>query len=116
MDAEHQKNVIFEKVLPISKSNSPTEDDVTEKSKVEAVGLVFHVASKNVVVFDAAPWKSVALTSLFSRNQNDFFENRSICFLCPLAPEKRICSSDCNGIRTHNHLVRKRTLNHLAKL
>ena len=24
--------------------------------------------------------------------------------------------SDCNGIRTHNHLVRKRTLNHLAKL
>ena len=24
--------------------------------------------------------------------------------------------SDSNGIRTHNHLVRKRTLNHLAKL
>ena len=24
--------------------------------------------------------------------------------------------SDGNGIRTHNHLVRKRTLNHLAKL
>ena len=24
--------------------------------------------------------------------------------------------SDCNGTRTHNHLVRKRTLNHLAKL
>ena len=24
--------------------------------------------------------------------------------------------SDCNGIRTHNHLVLKRTLNHLAKL
>ena len=24
--------------------------------------------------------------------------------------------SYCNGIRTHNHLVRKRTLNHLAKL
>ena len=23
--------------------------------------------------------------------------------------------SDSNGIRTHNHLVRKRTLNHLAK-
>ena len=22
--------------------------------------------------------------------------------------------SDCNGIRTHNHLVRKRTLNHLV--
>ena len=24
--------------------------------------------------------------------------------------------SDCNGTRTHDHLVRKRTLNHLAKL
>ena len=24
--------------------------------------------------------------------------------------------SDCNGSRTHNHLVRKRTLNYLAKL
>ena len=24
--------------------------------------------------------------------------------------------SDCNGTRTHNHLVRKRTLNHLPKL
>ena len=24
--------------------------------------------------------------------------------------------SDCNGNRTHNHLVRKRTLNHLTKL
>ena len=23
--------------------------------------------------------------------------------------------SDCNGTRTHNHLIRKRTLNHLAK-
>ena len=25
-------------------------------------------------------------------------------------------SNDCNWIRTHNHLVHKRTLNHLAKL
>ena len=24
--------------------------------------------------------------------------------------------SDCNGIRTHNHLVHKRTLNHLTKM
>ena len=27
-----------------------------------------------------------------------------------------ILNSDCNGTRTHNHLLRKRTLNHLAKL
>ena len=25
-------------------------------------------------------------------------------------------TSDCNGVRTHNLFVRKRTLNHLAKL
>ena len=24
--------------------------------------------------------------------------------------------NDCNGTQTHNHLVHKRTLNHLAKL
>ena len=29
-------------------------------------------------------------------------------------PELILC--DCNGTRTHNHLIRKRTLNHLAKL
>ena len=27
-----------------------------------------------------------------------------------------VIANDCNGIRTLNHLVRKRTLNHLAKL
>ena len=27
-----------------------------------------------------------------------------------------ICSSDSNGVQTHNHLVRKQTLNHSAKL
>ena len=27
-----------------------------------------------------------------------------------------LVDGDCNGIWTHNHLVRKRTLNHLAKL
>ena len=30
--------------------------------------------------------------------------------------EKKYYLSDCNWIRTHNHLVHKRTLNHLAKL
>ena len=28
---------------------------------------------------------------------------------------KNLSGSDYNGIRTHNHLVCKRTLNHLAK-
>ena len=30
--------------------------------------------------------------------------------------QKTDCSSDSSGIRTHNRLVRKRTLNHLVKL
>ena len=30
--------------------------------------------------------------------------------------ESNLSLSDSNGIWTHNHLVRKRTLNHLAKL
>ena len=29
---------------------------------------------------------------------------------------KKVGLSDSNRIRTHNHLIRKRTLNHLAKL
>ena len=29
---------------------------------------------------------------------------------------QNIHTNDSNAIRTHNHLVRKRTLNHLAKL
>ena len=70
MDAEHQKYAIFEKVLAIFTSNLPTEDDVTEKLKVEAIELTFHVVSKEVVVFGAAPWESVSLTNLFLRSQN----------------------------------------------
>lgn len=43
------KNVI-EKVLPIFKSNSSPEDDITKKLKFEAVELISHAAYKNVVV------------------------------------------------------------------
>ena len=30
--------------------------------------------------------------------------------------EKLVKESECNGTRTNNHLIRKRTLNHLVKL
>ena len=36
--------------------------------------------------------------------------------LTPVIKELYTVINDCNGTRTHNHLVRKRTLNHLAKL
>ena len=40
----------------------------------------------------------------------DFFFNQHI------TPRKFYIFIDCNGIRTHNNLVRKRTLNYLVKL
>ena len=47
--------MIFEKVLLIFKSNSSSEDDVTEKLKFDTVELIFYLVSKYVVVLDAAP-------------------------------------------------------------
>ena len=51
------------------------------------------------------------------------FESESTLYSCLnvkelLARSRRhiLTLSDCNGTRTHNHLVRKRTINHLAKL
>ena len=39
------------RILSILMSNSLCENDVKEKWKVEAVGLIFHVVSKNVVFY-----------------------------------------------------------------
>ena len=51
------------------------------------------------------------------------FQSKSTLYVCLNVKElfarnrRDICSlSDCNGTRIHNHLVRKRTLNHLANL
>ena len=42
---------------------------------------------------------------------------QTLFFKCqPYKMVKHTQTSDRNGIRTHNRLVRKRTLNHLAKL
>ena len=49
-----KENLIFEKRLPIFKTNSPSEDNVTEKLKVEALELIFHIVSKNSVISDLA--------------------------------------------------------------
>ena len=56
--------------------HSPPEDGVSENWKVGAVELIFLVVSKNEVVFDSAPWKSVTFTNLCSQSQNENFENR----------------------------------------
>ena len=39
-----------------------------------------------------------------------------LSLFCYIFSEGKYIFCDCNGTRTHNQLVRKRTLNHLAKL
>ena len=58
-----------------------------------------------------------------SYNVTYAFQSESTLYICLnvkelLAQNRRDIGtlSDCNGTRTRNHLVRKRTLNHLAKL
>ena len=54
----------------------------SQKVKNKILELVFYAVSKNVVVFDKAPWKSPALTNLFRKIRNKHFENK-IIFLAP---------------------------------
>ena len=42
--------------------------------------------------------------------------NVKLCYMDTDSFIMNIKTNDCNWIRTHNHLVHKRTLNHLAKL
>ena len=76
------KRCFLEKILQIFKSNLPCEDDITEKWKVQTLKLNFHAAFKNVVVSDAAPWESAALTTIFSKSQKWTFWKK-IFFFAP---------------------------------
>ena len=42
-------------------------------------------------------------------------ENKKTLLIDTIIKSNIVCLSDCKEIRTHNHLVCKRTLNHLAK-
>ena len=46
----------------------------------------------------------------------NFFTKNASAIEMKKKTNKQKCLCDCNGTRTHNHLVRKQTLNHLAKL
>ena len=52
------------------------------------------------------------------RCSNTFFICPQLTFICSKSTKEILEKglSDRNGIRTHNNLVRKKTLNHLAKL
>ena len=51
---------------------------------------------------------SFALTKSLACPLNTSHQNKGFC--------ETLNPNDCNWTRTHNHLVHKRTLNHLAKL
>ena len=65
MDVDYRKNMKTEKTLSIFKSNSPLEDDVIQKWKIETVELIFFMASENVIVFEVSPWEDPAHTNVF---------------------------------------------------
>ena len=64
--------------------------------------------------------ETMEMFSMRARNKSKYtFVATKVCetvedkrMIKPSNPKK----SDCNGTRTHYHLVRKRTLNYLAKL
>ena len=72
------KKMITEKILSIFRSNSPPEDDVTQKWKVREVELNFSTVSENVIVFKIAPWEGRARTNLFSKIQKWTFFNPNL--------------------------------------
>ena len=57
-------------------------------------------------------------TSIFCTPLHSVFSHMApfLQKMLPDAKRKQISKSDCNWTRTQNHLVLKRTLNHLAKL
>lgn len=65
MDVDYRKNMKTEKTLSIFKSNSPLEDDIIQKWKIETVELIFFMASENVIVFEVSPWEDPAHTNVF---------------------------------------------------
>ena len=72
-DADYGKNMIIEKILSIFKSNSPPEDDVTQKWKVRTVEFIFSMISENVIVSEIAPWKVPPALTFFERVEKKHF-------------------------------------------
>ena len=65
-------------------------------SKITGLVLISHFCEMFIVIFSEINWIAAFLTDSVLKFNTEI--------------------DDSNGIRTHNHLVRKRTLNYLAKL
>lgn len=77
------KTWFHRKILPICKFNLFAEDDVTKKWKVMSIELIFHAVSRNVVIFDSAPWEGATFTDLYWKSQKWTFWNIFIFFFVP---------------------------------
>ena len=94
------KEETYEAIIKMTKNNDYTTGNLLDyeyfkdQYKLIAIDLRKRIEFKNLVL------------------------KQKINFIEDLKKIMQQCSSlsDCNGIRTHNHLVRKRTLNHLAKM
>ena len=84
---------------------------------------IFYVCKSSDEFLDNLLLELLQLLTVSCNHVTYAFQNESTLYICVnvkelLARNRRdVWSlSDCNGTRTHNHLVCKRTLNHLAKL
>ena len=57
--------MVMEIFLLIFKFSLPPEDAVTEKWKAETAEIIFHLISKNIVVFGKATGESSELSNVF---------------------------------------------------
>ena len=91
--------VVYYVFLKYSEANWKTG----QRSKMEAFAKIFDIL-KPVTIFAKIFILNILLGSKYTSNSND----KNIIMI--------LSHSDRDGIWTHNHLIRKRTLNHLAKL
>ena len=94
--------------------------DVPNIAANEVINIVPGEGQLSVSFISEPDWEALAFVKNFYIGENHFNTERKV----RIAPSGYVharlkCSDsgfDCNGTRTHNHLIRKRTLNHLAKL
>ena len=75
--------------------------------------IASEINGKNRMVTASSNWLSQEEIHRYDITDVNYFN--PIFYRVLLPQTLRQCFCDCNWTRTHNHLVRKRTLNHLAK-
>ena len=94
----------------------------TDRNNAE-YGHFLRSVSFSIILIYTFLTRALFLLTVCSCHVTYAFQNESTLYICLNVKELLVRNrrdiwslSDCNGTRTHNHLVCKRTLNHLAKL